>query len=98
MVLLLPSNDLLHLENDTQQQKQVTTQCAPHRTMAEAHVSPAPNPAIATTSPALIFPSRTASSSARGMDAALVLPYLAKLHTTRSGGTPNRSAALLIMR
>lgn len=46
----------------------------PHRKMAEAQVSPAPNPATATVSPWRIFPCRTASSRARGMDAAEVLP------------------------
>ena len=46
----------------------------PQRTSAPAKVSPAPKPARATVSPALMRPPRTASSSASGMDAALVLP------------------------
>lgn len=46
----------------------------PQRKMAEAQVSPAPNPAIATVSPGRIFPCRTASSSANGMEAADVFP------------------------
>jgi hypothetical protein len=51
----------------------------PHRTIAAAHVRPAPKPAMATTSPSFTFPARTASSNARGMLAALVLPYSARL-------------------
>ena len=37
-----------------------------------------------TTSPCLMLPLRTASSNASGMDAALVLPYSARLLMTRS--------------
>ena len=48
--------------------------------------------------PGAILPERTASSSASGIDAALVLPYLARLLTTRSGATPSRCAALSRMR
>ena len=59
--------------------------CVPHhrhRTMADAHVRPAPKPANAKTWPSLMSPEPTASASARGMDAALVLPYSARLLTT----------------
>lgn len=44
------------------------------------------------TSPGLMSPRRTASSSASGMEAALVLPYWDRLLTTRSAAqiTPNR--------
>lgn len=42
--------------------------------MAEPQVRPAPNPDAAIMSPPLTLPPRTASSNARGMDAALVLP------------------------
>jgi hypothetical protein len=53
-----------------------------HRTMAEAHVRPAPKPARANTSPSLMSPPSTASASARGMEAALVFPYSFRLLTT----------------
>jgi hypothetical protein len=56
----------------------------PHRRIAEDQVSPAPNPALARMSPFLILPSRTAPSSARGMDAADVFPYSDRFVTTRS--------------
>lgn len=46
----------------------------PHFTIADPHVRPAPNPAVAMILPACTFPLRTASSNARGMEAALVLP------------------------
>lgn len=44
------------------------------RTIAEAYVRPAPKPASASVAPGRMRPSRTASSSASGMLAALVLP------------------------
>lgn len=63
----------------------------PHLTTAPPHVRPAPKPAIASVSPLLTFPDRTASSSARGMDAAEVFPYSAKFDTIRSCGIFNLS-------
>ena len=46
----------------------------PQRRTAAAQVSPAPKPARATVSPALMRPARTASSSAMGIDPAEVFP------------------------
>lgn len=61
--------------------------------MAPAHVRPAPKPAIATTSPGLTLPVRTASSKASGMLAADVLPYSARLLTTCRTGTAQGSVS-----
>jgi hypothetical protein len=49
-------------------------------------------------SPSFTLSALTHSSSASGMDAADVFPYLAMLDTTLSGGTPNLSAAESMMR
>lgn len=46
----------------------------PHWKTAAPQVNPAPKPEAAITSPVEILPSRTASSKAIGMEAALVLP------------------------
>ncbi len=54
----------------------------PHLKMAPAHVRPAPKPAEAITSPFCMLPALTASSKARGIDAADVLPYSFRLDTT----------------
>ena len=70
----------------------------PHRKMAAPHDSPAPNPAQAITSPFWTFPARTASSNARGMEAALVLPYSLRFVMTFSMGMPNRCATVSMMR
>lgn len=70
----------------------------PQRTSAVAQESPAPKPAVAMTSPGFTFPRRTASSSASGMLAALVLPYRAMLLTTRSCAMSNRCATASRMR
>jgi hypothetical protein len=45
-----------------------------------------------TVSPGRTLPPRTASSSASGMEAALVLPYSARLLITRSGATWRQGA------
>mmetsp|Transcript_15140 Transcript_15140/g.63894 ORF Transcript_15140/g.63894 Transcript_15140/m.63894 type:complete len:218 (+) Transcript_15140:3143-3796(+) len=69
-----------------------------HLKMADAHVSPAPNPAVATMSPCLIRPSATASAIAMGTLPALVFPYFSMLLTTFSLPRPNFFAAPSIMR
>ena len=46
-----------------------------------------------TVSPGWMLPPRTASSSASGMEAALVLPYSARLLITRSGATCRQISA-----
>jgi hypothetical protein len=46
----------------------------PQRRIAEPQVRPAPKPAVAIVWPGLTFPLLTASSKAKGMEAALVLP------------------------
>jgi len=51
----------------------------PHFMMAAPQLNPAPKPAQAITSPFFTLPDLTASSSARGMEAAEVLPYSDKL-------------------
>ena len=51
-----------------------------------------------TVSPLLILPPRTASSNARGMEAADVLPYSSRFDTTRSEGMLKRCAAASRMR
>jgi len=56
------------------------------RISADAHVSPAPNAPIITRLPSLIRPSLTASSSAKGIDAADVLPYRSIFINTFSMG------------
>mmetsp|Transcript_13503 Transcript_13503/g.36060 ORF Transcript_13503/g.36060 Transcript_13503/m.36060 type:complete len:359 (-) Transcript_13503:100-1176(-) len=66
--------------------------------MAPPQLSPAPKPAHAITSPGLTLPDLTASESARGIDAALVLPYSSKLAITLSMGMPRREATASIMR
>jgi hypothetical protein len=53
-----------------------------HFKMAAPHDSPAPNPAAPITSPFFTLPLRTASSRARGMLPALVLPYSSRLAMT----------------
>ena len=50
-----------------------------HLIKAEAHVKPLPNAARQTISPVFILPSSHASSSAIGMEAAVVFPYLMML-------------------
>ena len=50
--------------------------------MAPAQVRPAPNPADAMTSPFCMLPARTASSRAKGIEAAEVFPYSLRLDTT----------------
>ena len=46
----------------------------PHLMIAEPQVKPAPKPAVAIVWPDFTFPLLTASSNAKGMEAALVLP------------------------
>ncbi len=70
----------------TQRGLQLAAPAQPQRTIAEAQDSPAPKPAMASTSPGWMSPRRTASSRAMGMEAAEVLPYWLKLLTTRSAG------------
>ncbi len=50
-----------------------------HLTAAEAQVSPPPKATKRTMSPSFMMPSLTASSSAMGIEAAEVLPYLSTL-------------------
>lgn len=64
----------------------------PHFKIADPQVRPAPNPAAAIIWPALTFPLRTDSSKAKGMEAALVLPYSATFDITFSDGTSNLAA------
>ena len=52
----------------------------------------------ATTSPFSIRPARHASSSAIGIDAADVFPYLSMFTYTRSAGNPSRSIAESMIR
>jgi hypothetical protein len=54
--------------------KPITIIFHPHLKIAAPQVSPAPNPEEAMISPGFTLPWRTASSRARGMDAAEVLP------------------------
>src|SRR3990172_9429961 len=61
-----------------------------HRTKAEAQVRPPPNASNSRRLLSLILPSRTASSSAMGMEAAEVLPYLGSVSTTFSLGMLGR--------
>jgi len=66
--------------------------------MAAPQLNPAPNPAHAITSPFFTCPDLTASSNAKGIDAALVLPYLERFVMTLSIGMPNRFATVSMMR
>ena len=60
------------------------------RTSAEPHEMPAPSAHIRMVWPGLIFPSETASSSAMGIDALEVLPYLWMLSRSAPSGRSRR--------
>ena len=66
--------------------------------IAEPQVKPAPKAANNKVSPRFILPSRTAWSSASGMDAPEVFACSSTVAITRSIGIPNFFAAALIMR
>src|SRR5690606_5142082 len=63
------------------------------RTRSEPTVKPAPTEVHSTRLPFFNRPSATASSSASGIVAAVVLPYRPMLITTFSSGKPSRCAA-----
>jgi hypothetical protein len=69
-----------------------------HRIKADAQVRPPPKASSRMRLFSLILPSRTASSSAMGMEAAEVFPYLWMVRTTYSIGMFSRFAMALMMR
>src|SRR5688572_3368145 len=70
----------------------------PHRTSIEPTVKPAPTDVSRTKCPFFRRPDSTASFSARGIVAAVVLPYLSMLMITLCSGMPIFSAADMMMR
>src|SRR5206468_9380601 len=71
---------------------------AAHRQTALAHVMPAPKPESSTRSPSLTRPASTASTSAIGIDAELVLPVRWMLTAVFSIVSPSRPRAASMMR
>mmetsp|Transcript_5204 Transcript_5204/g.8357 ORF Transcript_5204/g.8357 Transcript_5204/m.8357 type:complete len:255 (-) Transcript_5204:764-1528(-) len=70
----------------------------PHLMMAAPQLNPAPKPDIAMISPFFTRPSRTACSSARGMDAAEVFPKSSRFWMILSSGSFSFLATVSIMR